>query len=184
MALTGLTPTRWFRNVSEPTVTDPATTPMRGSGDPLSRLHHEMDRMFDSFFGDNGSWSFLRPAAGRNGMGALLTPQLDIAERKDTYSISVELPGVDPEDMELSADDESLTIRAEKQFQKTEGDDDTRYHRMERSHGRFERMLALPADADSENINAEFKNGVLEITIPRRADVASTRGRRIEIKSD
>lgn len=184
MALTGLTPSRWFRNVSEPTVTDPATTPMRSGGDPLSRIHQEMDRMFDSFFGDGSGWSVMRPSGGRNGVGALLMPQLDIAENKDAYTISVELPGVDPENMELSADDESLTIRAEKQFRKTEDDDETRFHRMERSHGRFERMLALPADADSDNIGAEFRNGVLEITIPRRADVASTRGRRIEVRSD
>lgn len=61
--------------------------------------------------------------------------------------------------------------------------DDNQFHRVERSFGRFERMLTLPADADTENIGAELKNGVLEVTIPRNQEIESTRGRRIEIKS-
>lgn len=184
MALTELTPSRWFRGATRPAATSPTVSSLTGRDDPFTRMHEEMDRLFDNFFNGEARWSVSRPLTAQGDVAALLRPQLDIAESKDAYSISVELPGVDPKNIELSADDETLTIRAEKQRVKKEGDDnEAQFHRIERSVGRFERMLTLPVDADADKISAEYNNGVLEISIPRRADVESTRGRRIEIKS-
>jgi len=77
---------------------------------------------------------------------------------------------------------DALVFRARKEREVKTGNDNP-YHRVERRFGRFERMRALSADADSDNISAELNNGILEVTIPRRKDLASVRGRRIEVKS-
>jgi len=177
MAMTHLTtPTRWFRRSSSVPVA--RGRDLSEYNDPFSRMHEEMNRLFDSFFGDAG-WTMSQPSV--DGSRALLQPQLDIFETDREYKLSVELPGVDRDDIDLSVDDDALVIRARKE----RGSEDVRedqYHRVERSFGRYERMLTLPSDADGEKIGAELKNGVLEVTIPRRDDIESTRGRRIEIK--
>lgn len=89
---------------------------------------------------------------------------------------------MDRDHVDLSIDDDALVISARKE-REVKDENDNRFHRVERTFGRFERMLTLPADADADadNISAELKNGVLEVTIPRRQDIESTRGRRIEI---
>lgn len=180
MALTQLIPSGWLRRDRSPVVGNSLSTrpsSLLDSDDPFVRMSEAMDRLFDSVFDVSNGWVAQPGIRG----SALLTPSLDIAETDKTYQLAVELPGVDVNDIQLATQDEALVIRAERK-QVTE-DNGTRYHRVERRAGRFERMLTLPADADSENISAEFKNGVLEVTIPRRKDVESFGGRRIEIKS-
>jgi HSP20 family protein len=179
MAMTHLTtPTRWLR----PTTSRPASglksTGFGASADPIDRMRDDMNRLFENFFGGAG-WSMDTPAIGSS--PAVMQPELDIFESEKAYHLSVELPGVNRDDIDLSVDDDALIVRARKESVDKDVDDD-QYHRVERRFGRFERMLALPADADGENVSAEFKNGVLEVTIPRLEDVESTRGRRIEIK--
>lgn len=177
MAMTHLTtPGRWFRRSG----TAPLAQPRRdfSGGDPFSRMHEEMNRLFDSFFGDVG-WSMDRPQV--NGSNALLYPQLDIFETDKAYKLSVELPGVERDDIDLSVDEDALVIRARKERCSEDVKND-QCHRVERSYGRYERMLSLPVDADTDHIGAELKNGVLEVTIPRRKDIETTSGRRIDIK--
>lgn len=183
MAMTQMTrPTQWFRRGNRmPSATGMSTDPLVGRDDPFSRLHNEMNRLVDSFFGD-ADWTFSQSTGDGSGLATVFQPQLDIFETKDSYKMSVELPGVDRDSIDLSVDDDALIIRARKEREVSEGDDN-QFHRVERSFGRFERMLTLPADADTENIGAELKNGVLEVTIPRNREIESTRGRRIEIKS-
>lgn len=179
MAMTHLTtPTRWFRRSgSEPVSRRPAGSMMR-EGDPLTRMHEQMNELFDSFFGDAG-WSMDRPLV--DGSNALMQPQLDIFETDKEYRLSVEMPGVERDDIDLSVDEDALVIRARKD-RRSEDVKDDQYHRVERAYGRYERMLTLPVDADTDNIGAELKNGVLEVTVPRREDVETNRGRRIDIK--
>jgi len=177
MAMTHLTtPTRWFRRSSSL----PVSRQSAGTSDldPFRRMHEEMNRLVDSFFGDSG-WALDRPSV--NGTRALMQPQLDIFETDKAYKLAVELPGVERDDIDLSVDDDALIIRARKERKSEEVTDD-QYHRVERSFGRYERMLTLPSDADTDSINAELRNGVLEVTIPRREDLQSASGRRIEIK--
>ncbi|MEW6166622.1 MAG: Hsp20/alpha crystallin family protein [Pseudomonadota bacterium] len=139
---------------------------------PLWRLHDEIDRVFDDFFRGFGfpgllagdDWPRLEPAQ-------LLRPQLDIAESKNAYEISVEVPGVEQNDLELSVNDGVLSIRGEKRQEKRENGD--RFHRVERSYGAFQRELSLPADADTDRIEASFRNGVVRIRVPRRADAVA-----------
>ena len=187
MALTEMIPSQWLRRGDNPGGTGLTTrsNPMLRSDDPFIRMHETMDRLFDDFFNNTVGWSVGRQQADQPGALSLMTPQVDISETEEAYKLSVDLPGVDSKDIELSADEESLTIRAEKQREAKDSDDDgTRFHRVERSFGRFERMLTLPVDADTENISAKHTNGVLEISVPRRKDIEQTRGRRIEIESD
>ncbi|RFP70248.1 Hsp20/alpha crystallin family protein [Wenzhouxiangella sp. 15190] len=179
MAMTHLTtPTRWFRRSGAEPVSRMQSGSMTRDNDPLARMHEQMNQLFDNFFGDAG-WSMDRPLV--DGSNALMQPQLDIFETDKEYRLSVELPGVERDDIDLSIDDDALVIRARKE-RRSEDVDEDRYHRVERSYGRFERMLTLPMDADTEKIGAELKNGVLEVTIPRRDDIETTSGRRIDIK--
>lgn len=184
MAMTQMTrPSHWFRRGGNMPVTSGLSSdPLVGRDDPFTRLHNEMSRLVDSFFGDT-DWTFSRPMSDGNGLATVFQPQLDIFETRDSYKLSVELPGVDRDSIDLSVDEDALLIRARKEREVTEGEEDSQFHRVERSYGRFERMLTLPADADTENISAELKNGVLEVTVPRNREIESTRGRRIEIKS-
>lgn len=183
MAMTQLTtPSQWFRRGTKPAVSNLSTDTTFGRDDPFTRMHDDLNRLVDSFFGDT-SWSLTRPTAGDGArLATVLQPQLDIFETEDNYQLSVELPGVDRDSVDLSVDEDALIIRASKE-REIKDTDENKFHRVERSFGRFERMLTLPADADSEHISAEMKNGVLEVSIPRKHDIESTRGRKIEIKS-
>ncbi|NBB94007.1 MAG: Hsp20 family protein [Gammaproteobacteria bacterium] len=172
------TPSRWFRRSSSVPVSRLGSGSVKHEADPISRIHEQMDQLFDSFFGGAG-WSMDRPLV--DGSNPLLQPQLDIFETGNEYRLSVELPGVERDDIDLSVDEDALVIRARKD-RRSEDVKDDQYHRIERIYGRYERMLTLPFDADTDNIGAELKNGVLEVTVPRRDDVETSRGRRIEIK--
>lgn len=190
MALTPMISNQWLRRGRNPAATSLTNHPgsttgsLIGGDDPFVRMHETMDQLFDSLINGGTSWSVDRALGDQSGMLNMMTPHLDIAEKDDAYELSVELPGVEPDNVELSADEDMLTIRAEKQRKKESKDDENvRFHRVERVAGRFERSLSLPVDADTDNISAEFRNGVLEISVPRRKDVESTRGRRIDIKS-
>jgi len=188
MALTPMISNQWLRRGRTPTatgLTNRTAGSLLGSDDPFVRMHESMDQLFDSLLnGGTSNWSVDRAIGDQPGLLNMITPQLDIAEKDDAYELSVELPGVDPENVELSADEDMLTIRAEKQRTREGKDDENvRFHRVERSAGRFERSLSLPVDADTDNISARFKNGVLEVSVPRRSDIESARGRRIQIES-
>ncbi len=142
--------------------------------EPLHRLRDEVDRIFDEF---PARWPALHlsPRFGDR----LPVPAVEMTENKKGYRISVEVPGIDPEAIELQVDQDVLIIKGEKTEQRSDGDRD--YSLSERSYGAFERHIALPKDALAERIEANAKNGVLEIAIPRDRDAAPER-RRIEIK--
>ena len=144
--------------------------PAARGNDPFSRMHREMDRMFEDFFGAT------RPASG----SVLLRPSVDIAESKKAYRISVEVPGIDPDQIDLRVEGDTLVISGEKR-QESE-DEDEGFHRIERSYGQFRRVLTLPEDADAEGIKADSKNGVLKIKVPRvkRSEQPSAKKVRIE----
>lgn len=183
MTLTSMVPSQWLRRTTPAVSSTPARSmSLVGSDDPFVRMHEAMDRLFDSVFNGSGNWSVDRSLAD-SGTAALVAPQLDIAETDSAYVLSVDLPGIDPDEIDLSAQDDALTIRAKRE-RKLEDGDERRFHRVERRFGRFERTLSLPLDADTDNIRAEFKHGVLEVTVPRRDDIESVGGRRIEIHAD
>lgn len=95
-------------------------------------------------------------------------PNLDFAEKPDAFIVRLEVPGIEPKDIELLFQNGLLTVRGEKKSEIEEKD--ARHYRMERSYGTFARNLRLPAPVDEKLINATFKNGVLMITLPKTAE--------------
>lgn len=167
MNLQKLAPFNWLKRENDPSGD---YLPAARGNDPFARMHREMDRMFDDFFGD------ARPDRG----GLLLKPSVDIAESKKAYRISVEVPGIEPDQIDLHVEGDTLVLSGEKR-QESE-DDDEGFHRVERSYGQFRRVLALPEDADADGIKADFKNGVLKIRVPRvkQSEKAGAKKVRIE----
>jgi HSP20 family protein len=138
--------------------------------------------MFDEAFR-----SFGLPDAGLGRWGTSmaqfdwLKPSLDVGATEKEYSVSVELPGVDAKDVRLELNGDTLKIKGEKNQEKEEKDKN--YYRVERSYGSFQRILSLPEDADSDGIKASYKNGIMNVTIPRRA-LPDAGTRQIEIASE
>lgn len=163
MNLAKLNPWNWFKKEEEQRGVSVPIQRMDSTFHPLAELHNELDRMFDRFFHSFGGASLYDSALA--GASRLLKPNVDIAESDKEYTITVEVPGVDKEGIQISLDDGTLTIRGEKKQEKEEKNKN--YHRIERSYGSFQRVLSLPNDADSEKIDATFKNGVLTLTLPK-----------------
>jgi HSP20 family protein len=100
-------------------------------------------------------------------------PALDISERKDAYLVMVELPGVEPDDLQITMEDGLLTIQGERQF--TAESSEQQFHRVERRYGAFRRSITLPAQVQAEQIEATFDNGVLEIVVPKAEEAKPKR---------
>ncbi|MHA7834858.1 MAG: Hsp20/alpha crystallin family protein [Algiphilus sp.] len=179
-----LSPWNWFKKEnqqierpgSERAMSHPA------SEHPLARMHQEMDRLFEDVFpsfGMPGHYTHGGLPQPGSRLAGLLRPQLDISENDTGYTITVEIPGVERDDVDISVEDGTLLIRGEKRQSEEHHASD--FHAIERSYGRLQRVLDLPEDADEAQIAARFKDGVLSVHVPRRAD-ASQRGRRIEVQ--
>jgi len=129
----------------------------------LRRLSSVLDEAF------NG-WPF--QSEGNGALTSAWLPACDVFEDKDAVKIVAEVPGVRPEDVKLSIENNLLTIRGEKKQQAEEKTE--RVHRYERSYGTFERTFALPTTVDPDKIAASYSNGILTVTIPK-ADRARPR---------
>ncbi len=133
----------------------------------LRGLHDEMNRLFSGVnpAGDRGE--FARGA---------WSPSVDIFEDQDRLIVEAELPGMSRDDFEISVENNVLTLRGERKFEKkTEGDN---YHRVERSYGAFTRQFTLPQTVTSEGATADFENGILRVALPKREE---TKARKIEV---
>ena len=139
---------------------------------PLSQLRNEVDRVFDDF---PVRW----PAANFNLSSLMPSPAVEMTETDKAYKIAVEVPGISPENIEVEAEKGLLVIKGEKKEEREEKERD--YTRSERSYGSFERRIALPADAELDEIHAKASDGVLKITIARDKAKAPSR-RKIQIK--
>jgi HSP20 family protein len=100
-------------------------------------------------------------------------PALDISERKDAYLVAVEVPGVEPEDLDITMEDGLLTIKGERQF--TSESSEQQFHRVERRYGAFRRSITLPAQVQADRIEATFDNGVLQIVVPKAEEAKPKR---------
>lgn len=145
--------------------------------DPLLALRQEVSRVFDDFFSGVGLPSFvgLQPPSA---VATILTPRMDVSESDNEVQITVELPGIEEGDIAVTLDGDVLTIRGEKATERDEEERD--YHIVERAEGTFLRTLRLPFEADPEQVRADFKDGVLMITIPKPKE-AQKASRRIEV---
>jgi HSP20 family protein len=136
-----------------------------GPVSPILQLHREIDRLFDDAFRGFGFPALNMPQWPSDWSG-MLKPALDIQETDKQYKITLEVPGVEEKDIQITLDNDVLMVRGEKrqEQEKKEGG----FHRVERSYGSFQRALNLPDDANQDSIKASFKNGVLTVTIDKR----------------
>jgi len=104
-------------------------------------------------------------------------PAVDIAEQENEYVVKVELPGVAKEDVKISVESNTLTIKGEKKQEKEEKNKN--FHRVERSYGSFQRSFTLPATVKNDKIDALFNNGILTITMPKSEEA---KPKQIEVK--
>lgn len=134
----------------------------------LKSLQDEMTRLFSG----NMPGSFNREEM----LNGAWSPRVDIYEDKDRLILEAELPGMKREDFDISVENNVITLKGERKFEKkSEGNN---YHRVERSYGSFTRSFTLPQTVKAEGATADFDNGVLHISLPKREE---TRARRIEV---
>ena len=136
--------------------------PSRDIWEPFGSLRRDMEGLFENFSRDFG-WG--PPAAAGVGMA----PRVDVSETESEIKIEAELPGVDEKDVEVVLSDGRLTIKGEKKQEKEEKKKD--YHMVERSYGSFARSIALPFEADPNQVKASFAKGVLTVTVPKPPQV-------------
>ena len=131
----------------------------------LSSIQDEMNQMFDRVFG-RGSGA---GSGAREGGLATSTwtwaPAVDISERKDAYLVTVEVPGIRPEEIEVTLEDGLLTIQGERHLE--EDSSDQQYHRVERRYGTFRRSITLPSQVKADAIEASCSDGLLRVVVPK-----------------
>lgn len=183
MDIKKLAPWNWFREEekAESSQTPVSTGGTGGYPTQLMELHKELDRVFDRAWGSLGlPRATAMPAfSGISQDHMLLKPSVDVSASDDRYFITVEVPGVDEKDIKLELVGDTLTIKGSKRQESSDNDKD--YFRVERAYGAFQRVLSLPEDADRDQIEAQFHNGILTITMPRKAE-AKSRGKLIDIR--
>jgi HSP20 family protein len=130
----------------------------------LMTVQDRMNRIFDDAF--RGA---ARPGSEEDwALGGSWAPAVDIFENEGNLVLKAELPGIDPKDVDVRVENNVLTLRGERKFE-TEVKRE-QYHRVERAYGTFSRSFTLPNVVDTDKIKAEFKDGVLRVTLPQREE--------------
>lgn len=128
----------------------------------LMTLQERMNRMFDESF--RGA----RAAGDDWALGGSWAPAVDIYEREGNIVLKAELPGIDSKDVDIRLENNVLTLRGERKYDNEVKQES--YHRVERAYGSFSRSFTLPSVVDQEKIKAEYKDGILELTLPKREE--------------
>ena len=134
----------------------------------LNDLRTLQNRLFEPFF---GRFNFMDDALA----SGTWAPAVDVAEDAEKIHVRVEVPGMEEKDLKINYEDGLLTLSGERQFEQKE---DRSYHRIERAYGSFVRSFSLPRSIDASRIAAEYRNGILEIEIPKKEEA---RPRQIQI---
>jgi HSP20 family protein len=142
----------------------------------MMTLREAMNQLFED--------SFVRPAGARGGQS--FVPALDLSETADGFVVEASLPGLKAEDLEITLENNVLTIKGET---RREAEENKRnYHRVERSFGSFQRTIGLPSTVKADQINASLNNGILRLDIPkaeevkpRKINVSVGQGKQIEV---
>ena len=142
--------------------------------DPFRDLNLLQDRMNRLFDAAGRGWGADEPAATTT-----WSPAVDIFETEGEIIVKAELPGMERKDITLHLENNVLSLRGERKFEKETKDEN--YHRIERSYGAFSRSFSIPATVDEENIRAEYKDGVLNIVLPKKEQA---RAKQIKIAAE
>jgi len=135
----------------------------------LGRLEKDFGRFVEGFLSDEDRWLSLE---------GTFVPTTNVVESAEGVEVTAELPGMKPEDFTVEVKNGALWISGEKKEEKEEKG--KTFHRVERSYGEFRRVISLPATVAEDKVTAEYKAGVLRITIPKTAEA---RPKKIEVKS-
>lgn len=136
----------------------------------LMSMQEEMNKLFTDFFRRS-------PEYGDNFREGIWNPDIDIKETKDSILVQAEIPGVNKDDIEITLNDDIITIKGEKKEERKEEEENCLL--IERSYGKFQRSFRLPSEVEMEKVKAEFKDGVLKLHLPK-----SERSKPKEIKID
>lgn len=130
-------------------------TPFSGGLGSIFGLRREIDRLFEDAYGEGGrsGWS----------------PSVNVREAQDAVLLEMELPGIPPDAVDISIENDMLTVSGQKNEERREGEEEGRYYLVERRYGTFSRSFSLPPNVDHEKVKAQFDNGLLTIRIPRDA---------------
>jgi HSP20 family protein len=143
---------------------------------PSRDFGDEMERFINQLFAEPRV--AFTPAGSLNSLGAGSYPAIDLDETDDSIRVTAELPGVDPETVDVRVTGDVLTIEGERSEKREEGDGARRY--TERYYGRFSRSIQLPDTVDAEKVEAEYTDGEVIVTAPKKQRTPS---RKVEIKS-
>jgi HSP20 family protein len=191
MNLQKLNPWNWFKHEEQgsyeetiPVKKQDYTEPL-SSKNPILELHSEIDKLFDRAFQGFGLTPLFKPDFSNRGLlkfrdSTLFVPSLNISSDDKEYTVILEAAGMEQKDMSIELTDRRLAIKGNKLEEEENKDKD--FYRIERKFGSFQRILALPEDANAEGIKASMKNGLLTIKIPRtETQVAGSK--KIEIEN-
>lgn len=145
---------------------------------PFRSVQSEIDRFFDGFFNDFERFPSSLLNKERSGV---FSPKIDISNDESSIEVNAELPGLNEKDIQVSLKDDVLTIKGEKKSGDEKKSKD--FYRVERRFGSFERSIRVPQEVDAEKIKASFKNGVLNVTLPK-SEKARENIRKIEVKAN
>lgn len=172
MTLRAITPWKWGGLRPWQRDDDPFT----GFRQQMDSLHRDMGRLFDDMSKESFADSFFPKDWGNE----MLMPYIDETEDDKAFHVSVELPGMDEKDIDITLSDRQLTIRGEKKKDKEEEGKD--FYRSERHFGAFRRMIELPGEIDEGKIEASFRKGVLRIELPKTKE-AQEKIRHIDVQA-
>jgi len=127
----------------------------------LTTLRERMNRLFEEAYTSRGEEKDL--------VSSKWNPSVDIYEKENAIVLKAELPGIDENDIELKIEDSTLTLKGDRKFEKETKEEN--YHRIERSYGSFYRSFTLPRNIDQDKIKAESENGILKVTLPKKAEL-------------
>ena len=136
------------------------TTPI--SQDPFRGFFSQgiFDDLFDQYLSKN-----------RGEIAPMMNVSMDVAETDQAFEVEIDLPGINPQDVDIQIDNNTLTIRGQRCEETKEGDEEKQFHRIERYRGSFARSIVLPNSINEEETAAEFRDGVLKIVVPKSDDV-------------
>ncbi len=144
---------------------------------PFAMMERDMNRVFRDM-----SKNFMDTPTRTGWMGGNgLTPRVDVTETDEAIEVHAELPGMEEKDIEVSLLDNVLTLQGEKKHEKETKEKN--YHRVERSFGKFLRRVALPAEVESDKVDARFKKGVLTVRLPK-TEKAKKDVKKISVKAE
>jgi HSP20 family protein len=142
------------------------TWPTRNPFDNLERMKRQMDQLFEDFSSPTGQ-----------GVRTGVFPLINLTEDKSSYYLHAELPGVKADDLDIQATATSIAVSGERKIPSEV--DSARYHRRERDAGKFSRMIGLPTEIDADKVEANLKDGILSVVVPK---AESAKPRQISVK--